>query len=127
MDFRRILRHLLGYYSERAGTVEDVSLASHSVSTCGFSSCPLGNCPQHYPGSILQRDILSPATNHGCPLYWMGPMGDIAQILAGVAPAFAVFGFYRLWQAAVEFSPTTFYQSAKDQSDLIKGIEPTID
>lgn len=51
----------------------------------------------------------------------------LQQILAGVAPAFAIFGFYRLWVAVVEFSPTTFYQYEKDQSDLIKEVEPTID
>jgi len=57
----------------------------------------------------------------------------IIQILPGIAPAFAVFGFYRLWAAIVEFSPTSFYRykseynKDKDEYDSIKGIEPTIE
>jgi hypothetical protein len=51
----------------------------------------------------------------------------LRQVAAGVIPAFAVFGFYRFWLAAVEFSPTTFYQHEKDQDNKIKGADPTIE
>jgi hypothetical protein len=57
---------------------------------------------------------------------WSGSQ-TLLQILAGIAPAFAVFGFYRLWLAAVEFFPTAFYQRRKGQDRLIRKIEPTLD
>lgn len=31
------------------------------------------------------------------------------QITSGMVPAFAVFGFYRLWLAFVEMNPKAFY------------------
>ncbi len=52
----------------------------------------------------------------------------LRQVIAGVVPAFAVFGFYRLWLAIVEISPTTFYyQNVAAQPDDAKGIEPTVE
>jgi hypothetical protein len=53
------------------------------------------------------------------------------MVLAGVLPAFAVFGFYRLWIAVIEQSPKTFYYDAADlktlHEGLLEGPEPTID
>ncbi|MBN1364989.1 MAG: hypothetical protein JW976_09320 [Syntrophaceae bacterium] len=51
----------------------------------------------------------------------------LQQVFAGVVPAFAVFGFYRLWLAAVEFWPTLFYQRIKHQDEAIEKIDPTIE
>jgi len=51
----------------------------------------------------------------------------LLQVLAGVVPAFAVFGFYRLWLALIEFWPTRFYQWERDQDDTTRRIEPSID
>jgi len=51
----------------------------------------------------------------------------LRQVIAGVAPAFAVFGFYRLWLAIVEFTPTTFYQNSVTQTAGLADVEPTIE
>jgi len=51
----------------------------------------------------------------------------IKQVFTGVVPALAVFGFYRLWLAAVELWPTLFYQCKNQQGKAIKKIEPTIE
>lgn len=47
-------------------------------------------------------------------------------LLAGVLPAFSIFGFYRLWMSAVQFSPQSFYQNECQQHVSLKDIDPTI-
>lgn len=49
------------------------------------------------------------------------------QVLGGILPAFAVFGFYRLWLGIVEATPKWYYQSQADQPPNLSGIEPTIE
>ena len=48
-------------------------------------------------------------------------------LLAGVLPAFAIFGFYRLWMGIAELAPDAFYESKTQQRDDLKGIDPTIE
>ncbi len=57
---------------------------------------------------------------------WSAPQ-TLLQVLAGVVPAFAVFGFYRLWLAVVEFWPTRFYQCEGDQDDTTRRTEKSIE
>lgn len=52
----------------------------------------------------------------------------VQQVLAGVLPAFAIFGFYRLWIWAVQWlGPECFYQNKGHQPFTLKEIEPTIE
>jgi hypothetical protein len=51
----------------------------------------------------------------------------IQQVGAGVFPAFAIFGFYRLWVAIVEFWPTLFYQKKDNLNEAIQKVEPNIE
>lgn len=51
------------------------------------------------------------------------------EIVAGVVPAFAVFGIYRIWMAVIERWPAGFYyrdhsEQEKEKPDL-KKVEPT--
>jgi len=60
------------------------------------------------------------------PSAW-GCWETAGQISAGVLPAFAIFGFYRLWMGIVEFAPTFFYQTEGEQTPTLKCIDPTIE
>ncbi len=55
------------------------------------------------------------------------PGETVFQILAGVLPAFGIFGFYRLWMGIVEFAPRAFYESKAKQHLELKDIDPTIE
>jgi hypothetical protein len=44
---------------------------------------------------------------------------------AGVVPAFFVFGIYRLWLAAIEFFPETFYYAQVDLPQELESVEQT--
>jgi hypothetical protein len=47
-------------------------------------------------------------------------------IVHGVIPAFATFGFYRLWMGIVEFKPDCFYaKTAADVPTKYQRSEPT--
>lgn len=48
-------------------------------------------------------------------------------LLAGVLPAFAIFGFYRLWMGIVEIIPQIFYEHKNRQRSSLLDIEPTIE
>ncbi|MFN0135682.1 MAG: hypothetical protein ACKVS9_06130 [Phycisphaerae bacterium] len=49
------------------------------------------------------------------------------HLLLGIIPAFGVFGLYRFWLAAIEFSPQSFYKSKRvsdgDSSAKTDGLE----
>lgn len=49
------------------------------------------------------------------------------QVVAGIGPSFAVFGFYRFWISMVEFFPTTFYFKKDELPQEIQDIEPWIE
>jgi hypothetical protein len=61
-----------------------------------------------------------------------GSATDWRSVLPGVIPAFAMFGFYRLWIAGIELRPKLFYYSdyaemrTEGKEDLI-GVDPTIE
>jgi hypothetical protein len=52
------------------------------------------------------------------------------EILAGVVPAVAVFGIYRIWIAGIEFCPSAFYFVDEAEQEIntpdLKGIDPTL-
>ena len=49
------------------------------------------------------------------------------SVLHGVIPAFAIFGFYRIWICLIEFFPRFFYRE-KDNGEYPKAeIEPTLE
>ena len=70
---------------------------------------------------LLRNDPMTPSTSQ-----W-GWSETLRQVFASVVPAFAVFGFYRLWLSIVELCPSCFYQAAADQEENIKAIEPTLE
>lgn len=51
----------------------------------------------------------------------------LRQVVAGVVPAFSVFGFYRFWLAFVEFWPECFYQHEENQDARMKKVEPNLE
>lgn len=95
----------------------------HVAARIGLSVALLNILPLLYFAWILFLLRNTPSTTVS---QWSGAQ-TLLQVLAGLAPAFAVFGFYRLWLAAVEFSPTAFYQWEREQDEAIRGIEPTLD
>jgi len=56
----------------------------------------------------------------------MNTVAAMLWIVAGVVPAFAVFGCYRFWLAIVECCPETFYLTQGTQDEL-QGVDPTIE
>jgi hypothetical protein len=67
-----------------------------------------------------------------CSLHNRGPTvatpfaGSLHYLIRGVVPAFAVFGMYRLWLAAVELYPDGFYESKEQAIDeKYRHVEPT--
>lgn len=54
-------------------------------------------------------------------------LATLRQTVAGVIPAFAIFGFYRIWLGIVELFPTRFYQRNDQQDPSIREIEPSIE
>jgi hypothetical protein len=59
------------------------------------------------------------------------PVLDWREILEGVVPAFAFFGFYRVWISVIQRFPTCFYykdgaEQRRKNPDLKGGIDPTI-
>ena len=48
------------------------------------------------------------------------------QILRGILPSFAPFGFYRVWIAAIEWKTSWFYRlTSETRPDIAVKIEPT--
>lgn len=58
---------------------------------------------------------------------WARPFSAPAHLVVhGIIPAFAVFGFYRLWLGIVELWPTCFYAATTAEVDLkYRHWEPT--
>lgn len=58
---------------------------------------------------------------------WARPFAAAAHLVVhGIIPAFAVFGFYRLWVGIVELWPTCFYAANIDELDpKYHHVEPT--
>lgn len=58
-------------------------------------------------------------------------IGVIRTVIRAVLPAFAVFGFYRLWMGIIEINPKRYYRKndAQDpgQEKVSDKVEPTID
>lgn len=55
------------------------------------------------------------------------PSTVLALLAGGVVPAFANFGFYRLWVGLIESMPTWFYrQTDKEQPSIPIEAEPTV-
>jgi hypothetical protein len=53
---------------------------------------------------------------------------SVRETLAGVTPAFAVFGIYRIWLGIIECSPSRFYYvNESAQPDYLKNADPTIE
>jgi hypothetical protein len=56
-----------------------------------------------------------------------GEAHSVKQVLAGILPAFAVFGFYRLWVAIVQCRPTWFYREGRSRENSKRtDDDPTI-
>jgi len=53
----------------------------------------------------------------------------IRDALAGILPAFAVFGFYRIWFGIIESNPKQYYLTKEECAKYpgVEGIEPTIE
>jgi hypothetical protein len=60
------------------------------------------------------------------PSHWTF-LTTLRQTVAGVVPAFAIFGLYRLWLGIVELFPTYFYQHDHEQDPSIRDVEPSIE
>jgi hypothetical protein len=79
-------------------------------------------------GHIARRWILSiTVLNVGPVVYFavaylcLQPGTDTFRLVVGaVLPAFAIFGFYRLWQSIVQAAPACFY---KRSSEMPKGLQ----
>ncbi len=128
MDFRGVLRHLLGHGGECSRKVEDVQLAALGVQTRSTSPRALSRSTEHPTDPLFALVFfLLRKTSTSSPGNWKF-LQTLQEIVTGVVPAFAVFGFYRLWLAIVEFWPACFYQSEAHQDPaLIGGNEPTTD
>lgn len=75
---------------------------------------------------VLAFYCLKNGSPDGSPSQW-GLWTTVRLLLAGVLPAFAIFGFYRIWMGMVELMPRVFYESKTQQSNDLKDIEPTIE
>ncbi len=60
------------------------------------------------------------------PETW-GLVETLLQVSAGVLPAFAIFGFYRLWMGIIEMAPAYYYERGSTQSSELRNIDPTIE
>lgn len=49
------------------------------------------------------------------------------SVLHGVIPAFAIFGFYRIWVCIIEFLPRFFYREKDNNQYPNSYIEPTLE
>src|SRR5438270_8581356 len=65
-------------------------------------------------------------TPTNAPSHWTF-VATLRQTVAGVIPAFAIFGFYRIWLGIVELFPARFYQHDDERNESIKDIEPSIE
>ena len=105
--------------------------------------------PFHWPfvwehSQVLCRVLLSilllnlfPIGYFAIVLAWLGQGGPtdgnlyylavLREVLRGVSPAFAVFGFYRMWFGIIESRPSLFYLTDKTLPPELKEIEPTSD
>jgi len=54
-------------------------------------------------------------------------LGTSKVLIHSVLPAFAVFGFYRLWVAIVELFPESFYRKKVEDQGIPLEIEPTLE
>jgi hypothetical protein len=56
-----------------------------------------------------------------------GDAHSVNQVLAGILPAFAIFGFYRLWVSIVQCRPTWFYREGRSRENSKRtDDDPTI-
>ena len=57
----------------------------------------------------------------------LGLVDSFREVVRGVGPAFAVFGFYRIWFGVIERCSSLFYLSDATLPRELAGIEPTTD
>lgn len=80
---------------------------------------------------------LCPITYFALVMAWLGDGGPtdgklatvtwLREVARGIGPAFAVFGFYRIWFGVIERRRSLFYFSAVTLPSELQGIEPTSD
>jgi hypothetical protein len=95
----------------------------HVAARVVLSTLLLNICPVIFFAAAF---YLLRSTPSGTPAHWTF-LATLRQTVAGVTPAFAIFGFYRLWLGIVELSPTRFYQHEGQQDASIKDIDPSIE
>jgi hypothetical protein len=95
-----------------------------------------------YSGRVRARAVWSVLMLNIVPVFYFGwvlmklgraaphPVVVWCDVVAGVAPAFGIFGIYRIWIAVTEFWPSWFYywdkaEQAQRKPDL-KCADPTI-
>jgi hypothetical protein len=86
--------------------------------------------------SVLLLNVL-PILFFAVVLKWLGSGGPTAgpldgrtwmrEAFRGISPAFAVFGFYRLWFGIIESRPSRFYMTDDKLPKDLTLVEPTID
>ena len=93
---------------------------------------------------IRCRVLLSVLLLNVCPilffaavLAWLGSGGPSTgpleigawarEVFRGISPAFAVFGFYRLWFGIIESHPSVFYMTKDRLPADLHDVEPTFE
>lgn len=128
-DFHGLFCNLLGDDVERLTQVESVSVAaSLRCETSPASAGSFDAGAKRVSPRILWLGLWRLSGPNYDVIYW-NVCTVFRLILHGVIPAFATFGFHRLWLGIVELNPHLFY--VRNRSELpqryrqIRG-EPTI-
>jgi hypothetical protein len=88
----------------------------------GLSIRLLNVCPITYFAIVLAW------IGHGGPNMGTLRVGDCLRLaVLGISPAFAVFGFYRIWFGVIECRSSLFYLTDKTLPPELNGTEPTSD
>jgi hypothetical protein len=88
----------------------------------GLSMLFLNCCPIVYFATLLAWLGQSAPTSTALTV-----IDYFREVFRGVAPAFAVFGFYRIWFSLIERRPSLFYLTDATRPPELKDIEPTSD
>jgi len=88
----------------------------------GLSMLLLNICPIVYFAVVLAW-----LGNGGPAVGTLGVVQSLREVIRGVSPAFAVFGFYRIWFGLIERRSVLFYLTDATLPAELVGVEPTSD
>jgi hypothetical protein len=88
----------------------------------GLSMLLLNICPIAYFAIVLAW-----LGKGGPTIGTLGVIDSLCEVVRGIGPAFAVFGFYRIWFGLIERRSALFYLTDATLPAELVGIEPTSD